>query len=315
MRTWIAATAAAVLLVGCGTAAAKPVTARPRAHTVAASAVPLRARALALARRLVGELRPPPGTRTVHLARLPPPLNQPRAPLQPGWVRVRETLEAPAEPESVWQAMLARTPLGLGGLAPGESAGTILPAPEPGLDVAEFAVALIQLSHGTVLIVATAEAAWLPVRTAAEHLDPASFRSVTISAQPWQSRVTTRTFTSQADIAGLTSIINAGVPAPVSVVMGMHCAPVAIVYILRFTPRTAAGPSAVVTLGGCPHSYGITVNGRQQPSLWDNGKLRTAAGTLLGIRYPLGLTHAARVPAASSRHFGVRAVRRWRPRR
>ena len=117
MRTWIAATAAAVLLVGCGTAAAKPVTARPRAQTVAASAVLLRARALALAWRLVDELSPPPGTRTVHLAKLPPPLNQLQAPLQPGWVRVTETLEAPAEPESVWEAMLGRTPLhDLGGL-------------------------------------------------------------------------------------------------------------------------------------------------------------------------------------------------------
>ena len=290
MRTWIAATAAAVLLVGCGTAAAKPVTARPRAQTVAASAVPLRARALALAWRLVDELSPPPGTRTVHLAKLPPPLNQPQAPLQPGWVRVTETLEAPAEPESVWEAMLARTPLhDGGGLVPGASAGTILPAPEPGLDVAELGVTLIQLSHGTVLIAATAEAAWLPVRTAAEHLDPASFRSVTISAQPWQSRVMTRTFTSQAEIAELTSIINAGVPAPLSVVTGMHCAPVAIVYILRFTPRAAGGLPVVLTLGACPHSYGITVNGRQQPSFWDNGKLRTAAGTLLGIRYPLGV--------------------------
>ena len=69
----------------------------------------------------------------------------------------------------------------------------------------------------------------------------------------------------------------------------MHCAPVAIVYILRFTPRAAGGLPVVLTLGACPHSYGITVNGRQQPSLWDNGKLRTAAGTLLGIRYPLGV--------------------------
>ncbi len=290
MRTWLAAAAAAVLLVGCGTAAAKPVTGQPRAHTVAAPAVPLRARALALAWRLVDELSPPPGTRTVHLAKLPPPLNQPQAPLQPGWVRVTETLEAPAEPESVWEAMLTRTPLhDLGGLVPGASAGTILPAPEPGLDVAELGVTLLQLSHGTILIAATAEAAWLPVRTAAEHLDPASFRSVTISAQPWQSRVMTRTFTSQADIAGLASIINAGVPAPLSVVAGMHCAPVATVYILRFAPRAAGRPSVVVTLGGCPHAYGVTVNGRRQPSFWDNGKLRTAAGTLLGIRYPLGV--------------------------
>lgn len=289
MRTWLAAMAAAVLLAGCGTAAVKPVTGQPRAHAAAVPEVRLRARALALAWRLVGELRPPPGTRTVHLAKLPPPLGRPQAPLPPGWVRVTETLEAPAGPQSAWQAMLARTPLrDLGGLVPGASAGTVLPAPEPALDVAEFGVTLLELPRGTVLIAATAEAAWLPARTAAEHLDPAGFRSVTISAQPWQSRVMTRTFTSQADIARLASIINAGVPAPLSAVAGMHCAPVGIVYVLRFTPRAASRPSVVVTLGGCPHAYGITASGRQQPSLWDNGKLRTAAGTLLGAGHPLG---------------------------
>ena len=29
-------------------------------------------------------------------------------------------------------------------------------------------------------------------------------------------------------------------------------------------------------LGACPHAYNITVNGKQQPSLWDDGKLRMA---------------------------------------
>jgi ligand-binding SRPBCC domain-containing protein len=214
MRMWIAAMAAGVLLAGCGAAAPRPVTPQLLAHPVEDPNT-IRPVALAYAWRLVDELSPPPGSRTVHLTK-------------------------------------------------------------------------IQLAHGTVLIVVTAEVAWLPAKTPSEFLDPASFGSVTISAQPWLSHPTTRRFTSQADITRLTSIINAGVPAPSSVVASMSCAPVAIVYTLRFTPRTPAGPSVVVTLGACPHSYGITVNGKQQPSLWDNGKLRTAAGTLLGIRYPNG---------------------------
>jgi hypothetical protein len=288
MRIWIAAIAAGVLLAGCGAAAPRPATARLLAHPVEDPNM-IRPVALAYAWRLVDELSPPPGSRTVHLTRLPPPLNQPRPPLPFGWVSVTRTLEAPDQPQSAWETMLARTPLhGMGGLAPGGSAGSVLPAPEPGFDVAEFGVTPIQLAHGTVLIVVTAEVAWLPARTPSEFLDPASFGSVTISARPWLSRPTTRRFTSQADIARLTSIIDAGVPAPRSVVASMSCAPVAILYTLRFTPRTAAGPSVVVTLGGCPHSYGVTVSGKQQPSLWDNGKLRTAAGTLLGIRYPNG---------------------------
>ena len=288
MRTWFAVAAAAVLLTGCGTAASQSGHEVPRGTVPAAPAGPMRDRALSLAWRLVGELQPPHGTRPVHLEKLPPPLNQPQAPLPPGWVRVTETLKAPAQPKSAWTALLARTPLKVGPVEPGGNAVTVLPAPEPGIDVAELSVALVQLSSSTVLIAAEAQAAWLPARTAAEHLNPARFRSVTISAQPWRSRMTKRTVTAQADIARLTSIINAGVPVPPSVAGGMSCAPIATVYTLRFTPPAAAGPSAVVTLGACPQSYGITVNGQQQPALWDNGKLRTAAGHLLKIRYPLG---------------------------
>jgi hypothetical protein len=132
--------------------------------------------------------------------------------------------------------------------------------------VAEFGVTLVQLSPTTILISAGAEAAWLPARTPAEHLDPAAFGSVTISAQRWaQTRLVTRTLTARADISTLTAIVNSGTPAPAGVVAGMHCAAVATVYILRFTPRTADGPSVIVTLGACPHAYDITVNGKQQP--------------------------------------------------
>ena len=59
--------------------------------------------------------------------------------------------------------------------------------------------------------------------------------------------------------------------------------PVATVYIPRFTPPAAGGPSVVVTLGACPHAYDITVNGKPRPSLWDDGKLRMAAAALAGV--------------------------------
>ena len=288
MRTWAAAAAAAafVLLAGCSSAAAPATVAVSSPHPATASADGLREQAQALVWRLVNELSPPPGTRTVHLAKLPPPLNNPPPPLAAGWVRVQRTLEAPAQPGSAWAGLLAHTPLRqIGTITPGAGAGAVLPAPEPGIDVAEFGVTLVQLSSTTILIAVGAEAAWLPARTPAEHLDPAAFGSVTISAQRWaQTRVVTRTFTAQAGISRLTAIINSGTPAPASVAAGMHCAPVATVYILRFTPRAAGGPSVVVTLGACPHAYDITVNGKQQPSLWDDGKLRMAAAALVGAR-------------------------------
>jgi hypothetical protein len=289
MRTWpaTAAMAAVALLAGCSSAAAPAVVAVNSVHSAMTSADALRERAQALVWRLVNELSPPPGTRTVHLATLPPPLNNPAPPLPVGWVRAQRTLEAPAQPASAWSGLVAHTPLRqTGPITPGlvGSASTVLPAPEPGIDVAEFGVTLVQLSSKTILITVGAAAAWLPARTPAEHLDPAAFRSVTISAQRWaQTRVVIRMFTARADISRLTTIINSGTPAPAAAVDGMHCAPVATVYILRFTPRAAGGRSAVVTLGACPHAYDITVNGKQQPPLWDNDKLRMAAAALVGV--------------------------------
>jgi hypothetical protein len=287
MRTCLAVAVAAVLfLAGCGSTASPAIVAVNAPHAATAPAGGLRERAQALVWRLVNELSPPQGTRTVHLAKLPPPLNYPPPPLQAGWVRVQRTLEAPAQPGSAWAGLLAHTPLRqIGTITPGAGAGAILPAPEPGIDVAQFGVTLVQLSSKTILIAVGADAAWLPARTPAEHLDPAAFRSVTISAQRWaQTRVVTRTFTARAGISRLTAIINVGVPAPMGAVAGMHCAAVATVYILRFAPRVAGGPSVVVTLGACPHAYGVTVNGKQQPSLWDDGKLRMAAAALVGVR-------------------------------
>jgi hypothetical protein len=286
MRTWPAAAAAAfVLLASCSSAAAPATVAVGSPHPATASPDRLRERAQALIWRLVNELSPPPGTRTVHLAKLPPPLNNPQPPVPAGWVRVQRTLEAPAQPESAWAGLVAHTPLRqIGPITPGSTGSAVLPAPEPGIDVAEFGVTLVQLSSTTILIAASADAAWLPARTPAEHLDPAAFGSVTISAQRWaQTRMVTRAFTAQADISRLTAIINSGTPAPAGAVAGMHCAAVATVYILRFTSRTAGGRSVVVTLGACPHAYGITVNGKQQPSLWDDGKLRMAAAALAGV--------------------------------
>jgi hypothetical protein len=287
MRTWpAAAVAAVVLLAGCSSAAAPATVAVRSPHPATAAAGGLRERAQALISRLVGELSPPPGTRTVHLAKLPPPLNNPPLPLPAGWVRVQRTLEAPAQPGSAWAGLLARTPLRqIGTITPGATGSAVLPAPEPGIDVAEFGVTLVRLSSTTILIAVGAEAAWLPARTPAEHLDPAAFGSVTISAQSWaRTRVVTRTVTAQAGISRLTAIMNAGTPAPAGAVAGMHCAAVATVYILRFTPRAAGGRSVVVTLGACPHAYDITVNGKQQPSLWDDGKLRMAAAALARVQ-------------------------------
>jgi hypothetical protein len=58
-------------------------------------------------------------------------------------------------------------------------------------------------------------------------------------------------------------------------VAAMSCAPGGTVYRLRFTP------GVVIYAGGCGASDAITVNGKEQPRLWDLGVLTAAARQLL----------------------------------
>ena len=51
---------------------------------------------------------------------------------------------------------------------------TIVQAPEPGIDAVLLDLAVQAHSRTTTLVGAYAFAAWLPYRTAAEHLEPAS---------------------------------------------------------------------------------------------------------------------------------------------
>ncbi len=275
---------AALLLAGCGAGpAATPAGSASTAAVLAAGGS--RAQALAFAWRLVNELRPPLGTRPVHLRKLPPPLTDP-GPVRPGWVRVEQTLAAPVNPRSAWAGLVAHTPLAeLGQVAPAEvGMGTNLPAPEPGLDYAAFSVTLVPLSRMTMLIAAEAEVAWLPVRTRAEHLDPAGFRMVTISAQRvfGNPRRASGTLTSAAVIARLAAFLNARTPAPGAAVIGWKCVPAPWDISVRFTAWHRDGPGVVATSGGCPGLDVITVNGRRQPLLWDiKGGLAAIALALL----------------------------------
>jgi len=57
----------------------------------------------------------------------------------------------------------------------------------------------------------------------------------------------------------------------------MSCAPGGTAYSLTFTP------GVVVYAAGCGGSDAITVNGKQQPRLWEKGALIAAARQLLHL--------------------------------
>jgi hypothetical protein len=214
----------------------------------------------------------PPGTRPFPPGSLPRAMRNPGPPSDQGWVRAERVLLAPVKPAAAWAVVLAHAPFnepgamgadGVNGLA---GSSTLLAAPEPGVAAAQVAVWAEPWSSGQTLIAAYAYATPRPVRTAAEHLDPARLLAVTVTATTYipHVRTTTRTFTSAAVIARLAAFLNARPAAPQ---IAVPCPAPAASYQLRFTAK--AGDPVLTVSDGCLTDQ-IAVNGAQQPSVWDN---------------------------------------------
>jgi hypothetical protein len=157
--------------------------------------------------------------------------------------------------------------------------GTLLAAPEPGVAAARVAVWAEPWSSGKTLIAVYAYATSRPVRTAAEHLDPGRFLTVTVTVTDYAPglHTTTRTFTSAAVIARLAAFLNARPAAPQ---VAVSCPALSASYQLRFTAKKN---NPVLTVSdGCLTDQ-ITVNGVPQPLVWDNdGGLGKMIRSLLG---------------------------------
>jgi hypothetical protein len=92
----------------------------------------------------------------------------------------------------------------------------------------------------------------------------------------------TRTFTSAAVIARLAAFLNGRPPAPTAALVALSCAAPLASFTLRFTVTGRQAPAVDVSTAGCMADT-VTVNGRQQPLLWDTeGGLASMARQLLG---------------------------------
>lgn len=287
MRSFLAGAAAAVLLTGCGTAVAQSGTGhsgdRPRTAVVVNGS---RAEAQAYVRHLMAELGLPEGSVPAYVKSLPE-IVRAQAPDAPGWAGASRILIVPGQPLTVLQRISAHAPFNepvIYSATPVLDV-TIRQAPKPGIDAVILDLAVQAHSRTTTLVGAYAFAAWLPSRTAAEHLDPARFRAVTISADQLIPRPhqVTRTFTSAAVIARLAAFLNGRPPAPAAALAGVSCPAPLASFTLRFTAAARQAPAVAVSAAGCMVDA-ITVNGRQQPSLWDTaGGLESMARKLLGL--------------------------------
>ena len=274
----LAAVAVAAGLVGTSLSAGQKPTAPARIGPARGS----RAEAQAYVRHLMAELSLPEGTKPAHLQSLPELMRE-RQPDAPGWAGASRILIVPGQPLAVLRRISGHAPFNqpvIYSVAPVEGV-TILQAPKPGIDAVVLDLAVEADSRATTLVGAYAFAAWLPYPSAAERLDAASFRAVTIvSDQPFaKPRTAPRIITAPAVITRIATFLNGRSPAPQSTVAGLSCAP-GVSYTLRFIPRKKHAPA--VTVSTFCVTVAITVNGKLQPLLWDtDGGLDKIASELL----------------------------------
>jgi hypothetical protein len=121
-----------------------------------------------------------------------------------------------------------------------------------------------------------------PLPPGAEHLDPARFRYVTVSANLFSSgslRKVSKVIGSPAVIARLTRMVNS---LPAATKAASSCPPVTATYRLSFTVR-GFEPDTTVTANSCPTDQ-ISVNGKVHPPLMDkSGTLAAAVRGLLNL--------------------------------
>jgi hypothetical protein len=285
----VAVLALAAMLAGCGTAASRPAA---QATGPAATRAPAgsRAAAVTLARQMLSRLVVPAGSQAAHPSPVPPPLSVSSAGgVGPHTVELHRFVLVREPAAAVQSFLLAHVPAGMGwagdGLAPGttNTVTVLWVAYSPrslasGLTNAELGTAALPSAGGDTLIRADASVSWFPPRSAAEQLTATSFRSVTVTATEVIPRplTVTRTFTSPAVIGRLVTVADSLPATPYPDVAGMKCLGAATVYRLEFIP------GVVVHAGGCGGDA-ITVNGKDQPRLWDQGALTAAARQLLHL--------------------------------
>ena len=279
------------MLAGCGTGAARPTAQTTRTALATRAPAGSRAAALTLARQLLSRLVVPAGSQPVQPSPVPPPVSVSSAEdSSPYTVDLHRFVLVREPAATVHSFLLGHVPAGMdwygSGLAPGTTnTVTVLwvayrpRSAESGLTDAQLGTAALPSAGGNTLIRADASVSWFPPRSAAEQLSAARFRSVTVTATEVipQPRTVTRTFTSAAVIGRLVALADSLPATPDPDVAAMKCLDPPIFYRLEFTPGVVVSP------GGCGDSDAITVDGKAQPRLWDQGVLVAAVRQLLHL--------------------------------
>ncbi len=175
-----------------------------------------------LARQMLARLEVPSGSQAAHPSPVPPPLDVSSAGDISSYTVELHWFVLVREPAATVQSfLLAHVAAGMSwagdGLAPGTTnTVTVLSVDysprslASGLTNAQLSTAAMPSAGGETLIRADASVSWFPPRSAAEQLNAASFRSVTVTATEVfpQSRTVIRTVTSRVVIGRLVALVN-----------------------------------------------------------------------------------------------------------
>jgi len=289
----VAAVAAAACLAGCGSTAYRTAaTGGPgggrtaRTHDARAASEPgvpasgTTAEAEAEARHLLDVLVLPPGARRLPETPVPSAVSAPAQNLGTGFDRYR-IFSLPVSMATAQQFVQAHLPAGLtsGGTGWGSdgdgpeyyevTAGVAPRAVPAGIYTAQLVYTIAPDPDGGSLLRADAQIIIYPARSAAEYLDPAGIRSVTVSHTAPDP--VSRTITSRPEIARLARLVDSEHAFPLGLVFSCP-AEFPPSYQLTFNPVSASRPAVVVDPGNCLGDA-VFAGGVRQPALQDAGLL------------------------------------------
>jgi hypothetical protein len=288
----VAAATAVAFLAGCGSTAYRPAAAdRPdkgSAGTGAASdpgvpAAGTTAGAEAEASHLLAELVLPAGARRLPQRPVPAAVAAPGQNMGTG-LDVYRLFSLPVSMDAAQRFVQAHLPAGLTSSGTGWAgdpgtpqyaviAADVAPRAVPaGIYTAQLVYTIAPAAGGGSVLRADAQVIIFPARSAAEYVDPADIRSVTVSHTAPDPA--SRTITSRPELTRLAHLVDGAHAFPLGLVYSCP-ADLGPDYQLTFTPVSASRSTVVIDPASCMGD-GVFANGVRQPGLVDDGLLSAA---------------------------------------
>jgi hypothetical protein len=297
--TYLAATLAALgCLYGCSDApfgassanGARHGDAATDDHLSAAATAPAgsQAAATAAARQVLSGLVVPAGTRQLPQQPAPAGLSAPALALSAARsADVYRLYRMPMTTQAAAEFLRSHLPAGLVAGNAGQvgavasASGTLVVSAAPrrlpaGIYAMELVDTIVRAGSRASLVRADVQAIWYPARSGTEDGMPGSYRSVRVTTSGFAGAAVT---TTSRSVIGTIEALLRELPAAPPLIRS--CPAMIVIYQLTLEPAQSGQPAVIVSTGGCEIDN-VSVGGRQQPALWDQGdKVLMLARSLL----------------------------------